>query len=251
MNKKKMATVLGSVTLIGAIGIGGTLAYLSQQTKVVSNVFKIGNGLNVDLLESKVGTEPGENPDLLKDENGDFIEPVKKLDEAYGWDYDGDGPEEEGEEEGEVKRKGNWTVRENVYNDIVPGEKVFKDPTVIMDADSADAYIYVTVKNASTKETDTTTQYQVNIGESWDLVTAGGLPSDVLVYRYSGIAEAGKNYTLFTEATLRKDVEENFADENGKVTLNKLDVKAYAVQAKGISEETAEKEAIELIKKQP
>lgn len=242
MNKKKMATVLGSVTLIGAIGIGGTLAYLSQQTDVVSNVFTIGNGLNVDLLESKVGTEPKEGEtQYLKDEDNNVIEPVKKLDEAYGWDYDGDGPQE----------KGNWTVRENVYNDIVPGEKVFKDPTVIMDADSADAYIYVTVKNASTKETDTTTQYQVNIGNDWQLVTAEGLPSDVLVYRYLGKAEAGNNYTLFTEATLRKDVEENFADENGKVTLNKLDVKAYAVQAKGISEETAEKEAIELIKKQP
>ena len=235
MNKKKMATVLGSVTLIGAIGIGGTLAYLSQQTKVVSNVFKIGNGLDVKLLESKVGTEPGENPDSE-------IEPVKKLNEAYGWDYDGEG---------------NWTVRKNEYNGIVPGEKVFKDPTVIMDANSADAYIYVTVKNASTlsdeeniKE-DTKTQYQVDIGADWQLVTAEGLPSDVLVYRYLGIAKAGNNYTLFKEATLREDVEKYSDKVDNKVKLNNLDVKAYAVQAKGISETTARKEAIELIKNTP
>lgn len=243
MNKKKMATVLGSVTLIGAIGIGGTLAYLSQKTDVVSNVFTIGNGLNVDLLESKVGTEPGENSDLLDDGNGGVITPVKKLDEAYGWDYDGDG---------------KWTVDTNTYDGIVPGEKVFKDPTVIMDANSADAYIYVTVKNASTdsdaenKEKTQKTQYQVDIGNDWELVTAEGLPSDVLVYRYKGIAEAGNNYTLFKEATLRGDVEDySGKDANNKVKLNNLDVKAYAVQAKGISETTARNEAIELIKKQP
>ncbi len=235
MNKKKMATVLGSVTLIGAIGIGGTLAYLSKQTDVVSNTFTIGNGLDVKLLESKVGTEP--NPEVAT-ANGI----VKKLDEAYGWDYDGEG---------------KWTVDTNTYDGIVPGEKVFKDPTVIMDANSADAYIYVTVKNASTdsdavnKEKTQKTQYQVDIGNDWQLVEDNDLPSDVLVYRYKGIAEAGNNYTLFKEATLRGDVEDYSDKVDNKVKLNNLDVKAYAVQAKGISETTARKEAIELIKKQP
>ena len=42
MKKAKLLTMLGAVALIGAIGVGSTLAYLSDTTDVVENTFTVG-----------------------------------------------------------------------------------------------------------------------------------------------------------------------------------------------------------------
>ena len=42
MKKTKLLTMLGAVALIGAIGVGSTLAYLSDTTDVVENTFTVG-----------------------------------------------------------------------------------------------------------------------------------------------------------------------------------------------------------------
>ncbi|WP_027422347.1 hypothetical protein [Lachnobacterium bovis] len=233
MNKKKMVTVLGSATLIGAIGIGGSLAYLTAKTDQVSNAFTLGNGIYIKLLESEVGTE-----EKGTDENGNLLPGVAHPleGEAYGYDLDG---------------KDNWTVEENKYESVHPGETVYKDPTVLVDKDSENAYIYVTVKNASTLAEDNSTQYQINVnlgdeegnGADWELVKADDV-KDVLIYRHKGLGEAGKNYTLFTNARIRGDKPGEVKPEK----LKDLDVKAYAVQAHGVRQATADAEAIKLIK---
>ena len=42
MKKAKLLTMLGAVALIGAIGVGSTLAYLSSTTDEVVNTFTVG-----------------------------------------------------------------------------------------------------------------------------------------------------------------------------------------------------------------
>ncbi|SER95800.1 hypothetical protein [Lachnobacterium bovis] len=221
MNKKKMVTVLGSATLIGAIGIGGTLAYLTDGAYTVSNTFVLGKGIKIDLKESKVGTETD-----VTDDNSVAVQALKG--EAYGYDLDGEN---------------KWTVTKNEYASVHPGETVYKDPTVLVAEGSENAYIYVTVKNASTEAVDKATQYQIDVLSDWELVETDEV-SDVLIYRHKGLGEAGKNYTLFTNARIRGNKEGEVKPEK----LNDLDVKAYAVQAHGVKQATADAEAIKLIK---
>lgn len=102
MKKTKLVTLLGAISLIGAIGAGSTFAYLTSTTGTVTNTFTVGN-VNFDddpltggLSESKVARD--ENSNLYVDADG----------------------------------TGEWTVKENKYRCLVAGEVVYKDPTVHM-----------------------------------------------------------------------------------------------------------------------
>ena len=63
MKKTKLVTLLGAISLIGAIGAGSTFAYLTSTTGTVTNTFTVGN-VNFDddpltggLSESKVARD--------------------------------------------------------------------------------------------------------------------------------------------------------------------------------------------------
>lgn len=43
MKKTKLVTLLGAISLIGAIGAGSTFAYLTSTTGTVTNTFTVGN----------------------------------------------------------------------------------------------------------------------------------------------------------------------------------------------------------------
>ena len=88
MKKTKLVTLLGAISLIGAIGAGSTFAYLTSTTGTVTNTFTVGN-VNFDddpltggLSESKVARD--ENSNLYVDADG----------------------------------TGEWTVKENKYEDL-------------------------------------------------------------------------------------------------------------------------------------
>ncbi|WP_029067334.1 hypothetical protein [Lachnobacterium bovis] len=232
MNKKKMVTVLGSATLIGAIGIGGSLAYLTAKTDQVSNAFTLGNGIKIDLKESYVGTETDEKDAEGKPLDLDKVKQVLEG-EAYGYDLDG---------------VNTWTVKENKYESVHPGETVYKDPTVLVAEGSEEAYIYATVKNASTEvDGEDTTQYQINVGDDWTLIGKDE-GKGVLIYRHNGVGKANDNFTLFTNARIRVPKQDGNQTDAPALDLDKLDVKAYAVQAHGVKQDTADAEAIKFIK---
>ena len=55
MNKKKLITMVTALALVGAIGVGATLAYLSDKTQELTNTFTFAtNGIGVGLDEAKV-----------------------------------------------------------------------------------------------------------------------------------------------------------------------------------------------------
>ena len=67
MKKTKLVTLLGAISLIGAIGAGSTFAYLTSTTGTVTNTFTVGN-VNFDddpltggLSESKVARDENSN----------------------------------------------------------------------------------------------------------------------------------------------------------------------------------------------
>ena len=53
MNKKKLGMTIGSLALVGAIAVGGTLAYLSDTTDVVKNTFTVSDAIDIVLDEQE------------------------------------------------------------------------------------------------------------------------------------------------------------------------------------------------------
>lgn len=47
MKKKSLLTMVLALTLVGAVGIGATLAYLSDATETLTNTFTVGSGIGV------------------------------------------------------------------------------------------------------------------------------------------------------------------------------------------------------------
>ncbi len=59
MNKKKLVTTLGSLALVGAIGVGATLAYLTDQTTNVTNTFNLSDKTTIYLDEQDMTDTDG------------------------------------------------------------------------------------------------------------------------------------------------------------------------------------------------
>lgn len=55
--KRNVIAMVVSVGLVAVIGVGATLAYLTDSTDVLTNTFTVGNNIDIDLLETKWKTE--------------------------------------------------------------------------------------------------------------------------------------------------------------------------------------------------
>lgn len=108
MNKKKMAMSITSVALVGAVVVGGTLAYLSDKSNMVTNTFNVGSGY----------TEEDGHIGLWLDE--------KDIALSTG--------------ETEVR-----TEIGNEYEELLPGSIVEKDPTFHLTTGSTDSYVFAQV----------------------------------------------------------------------------------------------------------
>ena len=190
MKKTKLVTLLGAISLIGAIGAGSTFAYLTSTTGTVTNTFTVGN-VNFDddpltggLSESKVARD--ENSNLYVDADG----------------------------------TGEWTVKENKYEDLVAGEVVYKDPTVHMADDSQDAWVFAKIVNANPDLT-------ITYASDWIDVT----DADKKVYAKKDVISKSAHSTIFEEVTVGNNVTED-------TTFTDIKVSACAVQAAGFASYT-------------
>ena len=198
MKKTKLVTMLGAISLIGAIGAGSTFAYLTSTTGTVTNTFTVGN-VNFDeklqggLSESKVA----------RDESGLYV--------------DADGT-------------GKWTVKENKYEDLVAGEVVYKDPTVHMADDSQDAWVFAKIVNANPDLTITYASDWVDVTDKYK--TAQNLNNiDYKVYAKKDVISKSAHSTIFEEVTVGNNVTED-------TTFTDIKVSACAVQAAGFASYT-------------
>lgn len=57
IRRKNMIKMTLAIGLVAVIGAGATLAYLTDTTDKVKNTFVIGNGIDIDLLETKYGED--------------------------------------------------------------------------------------------------------------------------------------------------------------------------------------------------
>ncbi|MBO5258960.1 MAG: hypothetical protein J6B26_01100 [Agathobacter sp.] len=170
MKNKKLVTTLGAVALLGAIGVGSTLAYLTDTTGTVTNTFTVGNVTFDD--DNEVGSGLRES-DVIRDKDGNYV------------DNDGDN---------------TWTVITNDYTSLVAGETVYKDPTVVMGSDSEVAWVFAQITN-------TNDAAFANIAWSEDWVKVDSLSTDAaVVYAKKTTIAASESSTIFTSVTLSKDI---------------------------------------------
>lgn len=110
MKKRKIMMSVMSAALVGVVAIGGTLAYLSDTSNVVTNTFNVGSGY----------VEEGDHIGLWLDE------------------IDYDGKDEEG-------NPATRTEKGNEYGNMLPGSVVAKDPTFHLTAGSTNSYVFAYV----------------------------------------------------------------------------------------------------------
>lgn len=132
MNKKKLITMLVALTLIAAMGVGATLAYFTDTTEL-TNVVTMGKVEGL-LVEN----------DVKKDTNNKWI-----LDKAAK----------------PIKEDGI-----DKYVGVMPGDTVQKNPTVVLEKNSSDAYVRVTFDVTSKVPGDdwlNKPAYQEWVGSYW------------------------------------------------------------------------------------
>ncbi|MCR5641201.1 MAG: SipW-dependent-type signal peptide-containing protein [Lachnospiraceae bacterium] len=115
MKNGKLVATLGAVALVAAVGVGSTLAYLTDETGTVTNTFTLGN---VTFDEDMAGGL-AENPVALN-EDGKYV-----ISDTEEW------------------------VTSNEYEKVTPNETVAKNPTAFVDADSENAWLFVRVSNSA------------------------------------------------------------------------------------------------------
>lgn len=212
MKTKSKALLLSlCAVMLVAASIFGTLAYLTD-TDAVENTFTVGQ-VGISLDEAEVNTK-GEK----LDQNGDvWVEGATLADR----------------------------VQANEYK-LVPGHEYTKDPTVHVDGDSEDSWLFVKVDNGIAAIEDSTNTIAAQmVANGWTLVT--GTEN---VYAYEKVVQAGENVPVFNSFKISGDVEGTKPEppEEGVLYLSDyenavINVTAYAVQADGFDNAAAAWEA--------
>lgn len=221
MKKKSLLTMLLALTLVAVVGVGATLAYLSDSTGAMTNTFTVGSGIDITQDEEDI------DYDYDKDDDGN-------VDPEY--DEDGDGKVDEGKE--------GRTEEGNDYTDIQPGDVLVKDPTVTIKANSTECYVFMQLEGADELAAQ---NFAFGGFDATKWIKVDGVAGLDGVYMYfETVKEADADQVLaplFTSVTYSIDAEE-LADD---VELSDVIIKSCAVQAKNMTAESAYEAAVETI----
>lgn len=203
-NMKRILVTLVAAVLLMAVSVAGTLAWLTNYTDPVVNTFTYGNVV-ITLTEGEV------------------------------WEMVADGENFNAENNGTWKDRENNRTAENIYK-LIPGRTYDKDPTVFVDANSEDAYIFVKVENGFSAYEMATTEWGTIATQMADL---GWIEVDAANHIFcktengkAVVAEAGDELIVFEHFTMSDSLtDEQFT----AATQATITVTAYAIQAEGIS----------------
>ena len=186
---KGMLLVLCAILLVVA-SVMGTLAYLQDETKTITNVMTVGN-VKITLSESVV--------------------------DVYGKVTTG-----------KIVADANGVIGESNSYKLIPGRAYTKDPTIHVDDNSENCWLFVEVVNpiAGIEETDQNDGY-ATIAEQMAANGWKKLNSVDNVY-YHDVVSAGANVIVFDHFK----IEDSF---NGAGNYADVTVTAYAVQAEGFA----------------
>lgn len=217
-NVKKVIALVAAMVLVLAIGIGGTLAYLTSTTQKITNTFTVGK-VNITLVEHQYN--PNKPEDLAPEVSGSI--PTVGAD---GQSYK-----------------------------LIPGTVYAKDPTVTVEADSEDCYLFVKFEetnNTFGTNNDKIVEFTNTMAEEnsgWTQGTANSdgitIPKDVW-YREVKTTDATKSWNLIKDnkVTINDDLTNDVVSDDDFVAPE-LSFTAYAIQKSGFDVYCAWKEISE------
>ena len=216
MKKKSLITMVLSLALVAVIGTGATLAYLSANSNKVVNTFTVGSGYD-------------------DEENGLYVD--------------------EQEVDGNGVATGKSTRKGNKYDEILPGDKLSKDPTVHF-TQGPDSYIFVKVTGMSEAKINTPAEnvftYLNNMlgstdtNGAWEKIDGSTELNGVYVYHVGDDYKVAANDTLvplFTGVQLNGNLnvaQFNELKDNGTVKgISDITIQSAAVQFDNVADKTA------------
>ncbi len=121
----------------------------------------------------------------------------------------------------------NQRVETNEYH-LLPGYTYIKDPTIHVDKDSEDCWLFVKVVDALADIQDKVTVADQMTANDWSLVSG-----TTNIYAYARKASAGEDVIVFQSFKIKGDVDNATlaAYEDKEITVT-----AYAVQADGLGD---------------
>lgn len=237
MKKRKLMMTVMSLALVLVVAVGGTLAYLSDQSNTVTNTFNVGDGYKED--------EDG-NVGLWLDETN-VLNPVER------------------------------TKTGNKYEDMLPGSQVKKDPIFHLTEGSLDSYVfaYVTglddIIDKGFLISDSAVEPLVGgsaLNSGWTKVYGAEDSGLDGLYVYGTVDDEGINATVLSGgestpqlfgyvwygSTVDNDLhDENYAAqstaqlEKPDAALSEIVIKGVAVQTANLTAEDAMGEAIDVL----
>lgn len=208
MKKKSLVVMMGAVTLVGAIGVGATLAYMTDASGEVRNTFTFAeNGIDISLDEAVI------------DENNKAV------------DHDN-----------------YRTTEGQDYTNILPGMELDKDPTVTVTASSLNCNIFVSVENANDEDYLKISDFNTSAWAKVNPADYGlAAVADTTYYVYQGTKATGtieandvfKVVPTSATDTALEDVFETLLvgeDITESVAFSDIVIKAAAVQADNCSD---------------
>lgn len=160
-SKKKLITLITSIALIAAIGVGATLALLSQTTGTVTNTFTVGkyetNALNI--FEHKATQDK---------DTGSYV-------------------------------KGTDEVKENTYTGVLPGTTLSKDPFMTLAQNSPSSFLVIKATGLNNLPAGITADLNTN-ADYWKDITATVADSNANNSYYI-YCPAGNNTVSYVTAT--------------------------------------------------
>ena len=259
MNKKKAALTLGAVSMVGALAVGGTLAYLTNVTETKTNVFTAGNddlgGKIVEDFDEEHASSflPGSAikkvPTL--ENNSDSIDAwVAVKVEITDTTYDPDETisyEDFTSKFGQIKTAGENGFNTTDYEDITPAGvsdyKLFMYKNTLANGATTKSIFDEVVIDAGIKSVISSEYKTKDVYKEVVEGTAGSVEID------------GKSY-IKVESSSTVDTAERYytVDANGNLTETNvatlptfnIDVKGYMVQAENVNAATAKVQLTEL-----
>lgn len=203
MKNKKALKLIGALALVATVGVGATLAYLTDKSNIVTNSFTVGTGYEID-DDTKLSVWIDEKKDG---------EPAK----------------------GELTVTDDGVVRTlvgNTYSDVLAGDELDKDPELNIAAGSIKSYGFIEVTGLDalngigvTVDLNTTDWKKVDIltGEVVDDEDSGTLDG---VYMYRTMLDPTTNIAETNPLFREVIIDENFDSK----TTNPIVLKGCAVQ---------------------
>ena len=197
MKKKSLVMMLASLSLVGTIMVGATLAYFTDQTGAVTNTFTVGANVDIDLFEN-VKQDAGKEGYVVIPTTVPATNP-EKVPAGSGAEF--------------VK--------------MYPGLILKKAPFVEKTSTSSDCFVRVTVTGVQTlEEKGFTVTFP---GTDWEKVDGSTSKDGIYQFKYKLDANRLKTSDLFTSVTF------NANNQTIPTSIPQIVVKAYAVQADGFT----------------